>query len=56
MKRKLQFHDTSSIPNLEAATRKVWEDLEPATLQNLALSVPKRLMSVIKRKGNITKY
>lgn len=56
MKRKLQYHDTSSIPKLEAAIRKVWEDLEPATLQNLTLSVPKRLLSVIQRKGNITKY
>ena len=56
MKQKLQHHHTSSIPQLEAAIRQVWGELPLETLQKLALSVPKRLKDVVKRKGNTTKY
>ena len=56
IKRKLQGVDTSSIPKLKEAIQRVWDDIEPQTLQNLASSVPKRLRSVVKRKENATKY
>ena len=56
MKRKLRNQDTSSIPKLVAAIRRIWEMFDQGELQTLALSVPRRLQQVIARKGGINKY
>ena len=56
IKRKLQDKDVSSVPRLEAAIREAWQSIPLDTLHNLALSVPKRLREVQKRKGKPTKY
>ena len=56
MKKQLRSMDTSSVPKLEAAIKKLWASFSPSVLQNLATSVPKRLKEIIKRKGNATKY
>lgn len=56
VKADLQGTDVSSLPKLEAAIRRSWANIPPATLHNLALSLPKRLREVIKRRGKPTKY
>lgn len=56
MKRRLRGRDTSSVPKLIDHLQDIWSNLSPALLQNLALSVPKRLSSCLKRRGNPTKY
>lgn len=56
MKKKLQDLDTSSVAKLKQAVVQVWGELSPTYLEKLADSVPRRLESVIKRKGNSTKY
>jgi len=56
MKAQLRKHDTSSVPKLVAALQDIWGNFSPSTLQNLALSVPRRLRSCLKNKGGPTKY
>lgn len=56
VKRDLQDKDVSSVPKLEAEIRASWNNIPKEMLHNLALSVPKRLKEVIKRKGCPTKY
>ena len=56
IKKKLEEKDVSSVPKLEAAIREAWDNLSLPTLRKLALSVPRRLQSVKKRKGLPTKY
>ena len=58
MKKKLQNLDTSSVVNvkLKQAIVQVWGELSPEYVQKLADSVPRRLKSLLKRKGNTTKY
>lgn len=47
VKAKLRQEDTSTIPKLEAALRKVWSGIARSTAENLADSVPDRLRSVL---------
>ncbi|KAG0716278.1 Transposable element Tcb1 transposase [Chionoecetes opilio] len=56
MKRRLRGRDTSTVPKLVAQLQDIWANLDPSLLQNLALSVPKRLQSCRKKKGYPTKY
>lgn len=51
MKARLRQEDTSTIPKLNVAIRKVWEEIPDSHYQNLVDSVPKRLQQVIKAKG-----
>ena len=51
VKAKLRQEDTSTIPKLEAALRKVWSRIVHSAAENLADSVPDRLRSVLKMKG-----
>lgn len=56
IKSELSNHDISSLPKLEAKLQDVWENLDPETLQNLALSIPRCLKAVIVAKGGLTRY
>ena len=56
IKAKLREKNTSSLPKLAAELCNAWESLDPATLRQLADSLPKRLEEVLKRKGTPTKY
>lgn len=56
VKKDLQGKDVSSIPRLEAAIQESWNNIPATTVHNLALSLPRRLCSVIKKKGGPTKY
>ena len=56
IKKDLQGKYLSSVPRLEVEIRECWENIQADTLKNLALSLPNRLKSVIKRKGGPTKY
>ena len=58
MKSRMRNLDTSSLPKLEDAIRKTWDELDDAHLRNLADSVPKRLRKVLARgrKSDVTKY
>jgi transposase len=57
MKDKVQKLDTGSIPKLTDALKNIWvKDISVDICKNLSSSMPKRLQSVIKAKGNMTKY
>ncbi|KAG0722925.1 Transposable element Tcb2 transposase [Chionoecetes opilio] len=56
VKKDLQGKDVSSILNLEKAISESWANIAPEHVRNLALSLPRRLQAVKKRKGHPTKY
>lgn len=51
VKARLREEDTSTIPKLEEALRKVWSKIPHSTAENLADSVPGRLKMVLKMNG-----
>lgn len=56
MKREIRGRDTSSLCKLETEIRDVWDNLKPELLQNLADSVPERLMEYIRKNGMPLKH
>ena len=56
IKARLRGRDTSTLAKLQAAIQEVWDSFEPALLQNLVESVPRRLRECLKRKGQVTRY
>ena len=56
VKSDLQGKDVSTYEKLEKEVRASWDRIPVETLHNLALSVPRRLQEVKKRKGGATKY
>ena len=56
IKAKLRNHDTSNLEKLRAAITDIWENFPHSQLQNLALSIPKRLKIAVKKRGGHTKY
>ena len=55
-KRELRERDTSTIAKLEAAIYNVWDTIDRKMLRKLAMSLPKRLKEVVRRKGYPLKY
>ena len=57
MKHEMQSCHISSVPLLQQRIKDIWvKELTPEFFRNLAVSMPKRLQSVIKAKGHTTKY
>ena len=58
IKRKLQFrhHVINSNDELFHEIKKIWMDIPASYVQSLFLSIPRRIMSVIRLKGHLTKY
>ena len=56
IKTQLQDRDTSSLPKLQLAIQDIWDNFNPRFLQNLALSLPRRLQMVRKSRGYPIKY
>ena len=58
IKRKLAYRHCviHSNEDLFWEINKIWMDIPPCSIQNLYLSIPKRIMPVISSKGHITKY
>ena len=55
-KRELRERDTSTVAKLSAAIYDIWYTIGRKKLRNLAMSLPKRLKDVVKRKGYPLKY
>ena len=53
VKGRLQDRDTSTLEKLQKEIQDVWDNFPPEQLQNLALSVPGRLKTVVKKRGAI---
>ncbi len=43
-----------TVAHLKTCLQEEWDKITPETLHHLVSSVPKRLLSVVKRNGNIT--
>lgn len=58
IKRKLAYrhHVINSDCDLFREIQRIWTDTPTAYIQSLYLSVPRRIMSVIRLKGHLTKY
>ncbi len=53
---KCDNEDPVLLPHLKTCLQEEWDKITPETLHHLVSSVPKRLLSVVKRNGNITKW
>ncbi len=56
LKRKMRQRRPRTVAHLKTCLQEEWDKLTPETLHHLVSSVPKRLLSVVKRNGNITKW
>ncbi len=45
-----------TVAHLKTCLQEEWDKITPETLHHLVSSVPKRLLSVVKRNANITKW
>ncbi len=56
LKRKMRQRRPRTVAHLKTCLQEEWDKITPETLHHLVSSVPKRLLSVVKRNGNITKW
>ncbi len=56
LKRKIRQRRPRTVAHLKTCLQEEWDKITPETLHHLVSSVPKRLLSVVKRNGNITKW
>ncbi|XDV36000.1 hypothetical protein PO909_005854 [Leuciscus waleckii] len=56
LKRKMRQRRPRTVAHLKNCLQQEWDKITPETLHHLVSSVPKRLLSVVKRNGNITKW
>ncbi len=56
LKRKMRQRRPRTVAQLKTCLQEEWDKITPETLHHLVSSVPKRLLSVVKRNGNITKW
>lgn len=56
LKRKMRQRRPRTVAHLKRCLQEEWDKLTPATLSHLISSMPKRLLSVVKRQGNCTKW
>lgn len=56
IKRKVRQRRPKTIEHLEACIRQEWENIPISTLEKLVSSMPRRLMSVVRRRGGVTQW
>ncbi len=56
LKCKMRQRRPRTVAHLKTCLQEEWDKITPETLHHLVSSVPKRLLSVVKRNGNITKW
>ncbi len=56
LKRKMRQRRPRTVAHLKTCLQEEWDKITPETLHHLVSSVPKCLLSVVKRNGNITKW
>ena len=56
MKRRIRQRRPRTVEQLKSCIHQEWAKIPLAKLQQLISSVPKRLQSVIKRKGDVTQW
>ena len=56
MKGRIRQPQPPTVQQLKSCTHQEWAKIPLAKLQQLISSVPKRLQSVIKRKGDVTQW
>ncbi len=56
LKRKMRQRRPRTVAHLKTCLQEEWDKITPETLHHLVSSVPKRLLSVVKMNGNITKW
>ncbi len=56
LKRKMRQRRPRTVAHLKTCLQEGWDKITPETLHHLVSSVPKSLLSVVKRNGNITKW
>ncbi len=56
LKSKMRQRRPHTVAHLKTCLQEEWDKITPETLHHLVSSVPKRLLSVVKRNGNITKW
>ena len=58
LKRELQREAECihTVDDLQSAIRRIWENLPVDYIRSLYQSIPRRIKSVLKSNGNITKY
>ncbi len=56
LKCKMRQQRPRTVAHLKTCLQEEWDKITPETLHHLVSSVPKCLLSVVKRNGNITKW
>ncbi len=56
LKRKMRQRRPRTVAHLKTCLQEEWDKITPETLHHLVSSVPKHILSVVKRNGNITKW
>ncbi len=56
LKRKMRQRRPRTVAHFKTCLQEEWDKITPETLHHLVSSVPKSLLSVMKRNGNITKW
>ncbi len=56
LKHKMRQRKPRTVAHLKTCLQEEWDKITPETLHHLVSSVPKRLLSVVKRNGNITNW
>jgi biotin operon repressor len=56
IKRKLRQRRPRTVPQLKEYIQQEWDKITPEQLAKLVSSLPKRLLSVIQRKGDVTQW
>lgn len=56
MKRRIRQRRPYTVEQLKLYIKEEWERIPPAKLKELVSSVPRRLLSVVKRRGDVTQW
>lgn len=56
LQRKIRKYNITSAPMLREKLHEEWQKITPAELENLVVSMPRRLQAVIDAHGGLTKY
>ncbi len=56
IKRKMRQRRPKTVEQLEACIRQEWDNIPIPKLEQLVSSVPRRLQTVIKRRGDATQW
>lgn len=56
MKKRLRSSPQRTLPDLKSKIQEIWNSLTPTFCESLVETMPKRILAVIRAKGDVTQY